>query len=78
MASSESALATAAQPTKLAAIVAAPKSVLSRVIVMGFVFPHAKESVVHEWSVCRRYGKCLVVDLFMMLRIRQHGVDSKA
>ena len=66
------------RPTKLAAIVAAPKSVLSRVIVMGFVFPHAKESVVHEWAVCRRYGKSPVADLFMVLRIRRHGLDSKA
>jgi hypothetical protein len=52
-------------PKKLAAIVAAPKRVLSRVIVMGFVFPHAKVFVVHEWADFRRYGICPAADLFL-------------
>jgi hypothetical protein len=34
---------------------------------MGFVFPHAKESVVHKWSVFRRYGLSPAVDLFIDL-----------
>jgi hypothetical protein len=65
IASSESAFATAAPPKKLAAIVAAPRRVLSRVIVMGFVFPHAKVFVVHEWADFRRYGNFPAADLFL-------------
>ncbi|MDG1034465.1 MAG: hypothetical protein P8O92_09490, partial [Luminiphilus sp.] len=41
--------------------------VLIRVLVMGFVFPHAKESVVHKWSVFRRYGLSPAADLFIYL-----------
>ena len=32
---------------------------------MGFVFPHAKVFVVHEWADFRRYGICPAADLFL-------------